>query len=203
MAWSDLTESAFLTVDANYEFFTDGTDAIVGELNPGELVILTFNVDAAGTSDDLDILPVQGQLISTGNTLDGVTSTTDVELDTAADGFSNDDDMNGLWIVFTSGACQGEGRLIVDSVAADDGVNLSHALSTSPSAGDSYDLYRFVPVVPFVMDPQTTITTDAQNNDGTTLSYGAGRYWACLTRATGSTDAHRVKMGYETSGVSI
>lgn len=202
MAWGTFAESTFLTVGANFEFITDGTDAIVLALNPGETVTFYFNVDAAGTTDDLEIEILQGHRISTGNTLDGVTSTTDIELDTVADGFATDDDMNGLYIVLTSGARQGEGRLIVDSVAADDGVNLSHALSGAAAGGDSYDLYRLSPYR-FTVDPQTTVDSDNQNNSGITADARNGQYVAVVARATGATDAHRVQMSYQKDGVSL
>ncbi len=70
MAWGTITESAYLTLDANFEFFTDGTDAIVLALNPRETASITFNVDAAGTTDDLEIEILQGHILSTGNGLD-------------------------------------------------------------------------------------------------------------------------------------
>lgn len=202
MAWGTFTESTFLTVDANFEFITDGTNAIVLALNPREIVTFTFNVDAAGTTDDLEIEILQGHRISDGNGLDGTTSTTDYELNTAADSFAVDDDMNGLYLIMTSGDEQGEGRLIVDSVAADDGVNLSHAFSAQSSAAETYALYRFAPYR-FVIDPQTTITSDAQNNDGITAHAGHGQYVAIVARATGATDAHRVQVGYQVDGVSV
>jgi hypothetical protein len=203
MAWGTFTQSDWLTVDANFEFLVETSDPLVIALNPRETVSLKFNIDAAGTTDDLEIEVLQGHQISTGNTLDGATSTTDVELDTAADGFSTDDDMNGTYILFiTSGSARGEGRLITDSVAADDGVNLSHAVTAGVAASDPYALYRFAPVR-FTLDPQTTIDSDNQNNAEISVSAINGQYVAVVARATGATDAHRVRMSYQTDGVSI
>ncbi len=202
MAWGSMVESAILPVDAAFEFFTDGTDAIVLELNPQETVTFFFNVDAAGTADDLEIEILQGHRISNGNGLDGATGADDLELDTVAEAFSSDDDLNGTYIIMTSGDEQGQGRLIIDSVAADDGVNLSHALTGTPSAAETYDRYRFSPFR-FLMDPQTTISSDAQNNDGIAVSAANGRYVAVVARADGGTDAHRVQMSYQRGGESV
>ena len=201
MAWGSFTESVFLTVDAAFEFITDGTDAIVLALNPRETVTFRFNVDAAGTTDDLEIEVLQGHRINNGFDLDGVTSTSDVELMTASDPIAVDDDLNGTYIIFTSGNAQGEGRLIIDSVASDDGVNLSHA-GTLATAADTYARYRFNPFR-FTMDPQTTLSSDAQNNDGITVNAANGQYVAVVARATGGTDAHRVQMSYQVDGVSV
>ncbi len=202
MAFGTRTDSDFLTVDANFEAFVEASDPLLITLNPRETVSITIHVDAAGVTDDLEIEILQGHQLSTGNTLDGATSTTDVELDTAADGFSTDDDMNGLYIAFiTSGAGQGEVRLIVDSVAADDGVVLSHAM-TLASAGDPYALYKLAPFR-FIMDPQTTIDSDNQNNDSIAVDARNGRYVLISARADGATDAHRARVSYQVDGVSI
>ncbi len=202
MAWGTRTDSDILTVDAAFEAFVEASDPLLITLNPRETVSITFHVDAAGTTDDLEIEILQGHQLSTGNTLDGTTSTTDVELDTAADGFSTDDDMNGLYIAFiTSGAARGQVRLITDSVASDDGVVLSHAI-TAASAADPYALYKLSPFR-FVMDPQTTITSDAQNNDSITVDARNGRYILVSARADGGTDAHRVRVSYQVDGVSV
>lgn len=202
MSFGKAMEAAILTVDAAFEFLTNGTDVIVIKLHPRETVTFFFNVDAAGTTDDLEIEVLQGHLLSSGNGLDGATGADDLELNTAADGFSTDDDLNGQYIIMTSGDEQGEGRLIIDSVAADDGVNLSHALSGTPDAAETYALYHFS-ALRFVMDPQTTISSDAQNNDGMTVHASNGRYVAIVARADGGTDAHRLQMSYQVDGVRI
>ena len=204
MAHGTRTDSDFLTVDADFEAFIEaGADPLLITLNPRETVSLTFHVDASDTTDDLEIEILQGHQLSTGNTLDGVTSTTDVELDTAADGFSADDDMNGLYISFiTSGTARGEVRLITDSVAADDGVVLSHAVNASVAAADPYALFSF-DAFRFVMDPQTTITSDDQNNDAITVDARNGRYVMISARADGASSTHRVRVSYQVDGVSV
>lgn len=202
MAFGTRTDSDFLTVDANFEAFVESSDPLLITLNPRETVSITLHVDAAGTADDLEIEILQGHQLSTGNTLDGATSTTDVELDTVADGFSTDDDMNGLYIAFiTSGAGRGEIRLIVDSVASDDGVVLSHVM-TLASAGDPYALYKLAPFR-FIMDPQTTVDSDNQNNDSITVDARNGQFVLISARADGATDAHRVRVSYQVDGVSV
>ncbi len=202
MAFGTRTDSIFITCDAAFEFFESAAGtAIVLTLNPRETVSILFNVDAAGTTDDLEIEILQGHRISTGNALDGATGAADIELDTAADGFSTDDDLNGFYIIMTSGDEAGEGRLIIDSVASDDGVVLSHDLSGTPSATETYDLYRFAPYR-FVMDPQTTISSNNQNNDSITVNAINGEFVAIVARADGATDAHRVQLSYQVDGVS-
>ena len=202
MAWGTFTKSDFLLVDDDFEFFVASGQAIVLALNPRETVSILFNVDAAGTTDDLEIEVMQGHRISDGNGLDGVTTSSDLELDTAADSFATDDDMNGLFIVMTSGDEAGEGKLIVDSVAADDGVNLENALSLAPAATETYALYRLSPLR-VTMDPQTTLTDNAQNNDSVTVHAVNGQYVLIRARATGATDAHRVQLSYQRDGVSV
>lgn len=199
MAWGSLVQSSILTVDANYEFLTNSgdNDAFIIELAQGESGTLVLHVDVAGTpTDDLEVQVVGGPRISTGNALDGATAGDDLELDTAADGFSTDDDMNGLHIIMTSGDEQGEGRLIIDSVAADDGVNLSHALSGTPSAAETYDLYAFGKIYEFTL-PLATAAEDEPNTKRLSLSWLQGHYIGVKTRASGSTDAHRVRAFFE------
>ncbi len=203
MAFGTRTNSDILTVDADFEAFVESSDPLVIVLNPRETASITFHVDAAGTADDLEIEILQGHRLSTGNTLDGLTTTSDFELDTAADGFSTDDDMNGLYIAFiTSGSSRGVVRLIVDSVASDDGVVPTHAVITTTAAGDPYALYKLAPFR-FIMDPQTTTDSDNQNNDNITVDARNGQYVLIVARADGVTDAHRVRVSYQVDGVSV
>lgn len=203
MAWGTFTESDFLTLDGNYEFFIASSDAIVLALNPGESVTFRFHVDDVGTTDDVTVQVLQGHRISNGNGLDGATSASDVELDTAADGFSSDDDMNGTYIIMTSGDERGEGRLITDSVAADDGVNLSHALSGTPSASETYALYAFFETIAFDIDVTSGAPSDSvPHNAGVAVSAFNGQYVAVRAKS-GSTDAHRIRLSYQVDGVSL
>lgn len=202
IAWGTWTQAEVLTVDANYEFLKDsaGTDAIV--LAPGafDYIDFFFRVDVAGTpTDDVEIQIVGGHRVSTGNGLDGATGAADLELDTAADGFSVDDDMNGRHIIMTSGGEQGEGRLITDSVAADDGVNLSHALSGTPSATETYDLYDFA--VAMALTIATATAAEDEPNTADAMIRGKP-YVAVKVRADGATDSHRVFMSYRLGTVT-
>ena len=202
MAWGTATESAFLALTQNYEFIEDATpDAIVLTLNPRELVNLIFTCDHDGAgTDDIEIQILAGNQISTGNGLDGATSTSDVELDTAADGFSANGDMNGFYLVMTSGGERGEGRLIIASVAADDGVNLSHALSGTPSATETYDLYRFDILQELTVDLADP-AEGAPNNTGTIVT--GYQYVAAIARMDGATNTPKLKMTYHQDGVSV
>ena len=203
MAWGTRTDSDILTVDADFEAFVEASDPLLITLNPREIVSITFHVDASDTTDDLEIEILQGHQLSTGNTLDGLTTTSDFELDTAADGFSTDDDMNGLYIAFiTSGSSRGVVRLIIDSVASDDGVVPTHAVITTTAAGDPYALYK-MSAFRFIMDPQTTTSSDAQNNDSITADARNGRYILIVARADGATSTHRVRVSYQVDGVSV
>lgn len=202
MAFSSVTLSDLLTLDADYEFLEASGAAIAIQLNPGESVSMAFSADAAGTTDDIEIEVLCGHRISTGNGLDGATSASDIELDTVADPIANDDDLNGTFIVMTSGDEAGEGRLIVDSVAADDGVNLEHALSGTPSATETYDLYRLnayklgIPMV-------NAISDDAQHNAGAVVDWSMGEWVLVRARSSGATDAHRLRMSYQKDGISV
>lgn len=200
MAWSSYAESAALTLDQDNEFFTDGTDAIVLALNPREIANLVFQCDFDGSgTDEVQIRILAGHRVSTGNGLDGTTSTTDYELDTAADGFSSDDELNGYWLIMTSGDEQGEGRMIVDSVAADDGVVFTHAFSAQSSAAETYDLYRFDVVAELIIDladPAENVTNTAS------LQIQGYPYVAAVAMMSGATDTPAVRMSYQTDGVS-
>ena len=143
--------SEFLTPGANFEFFRllAGTTAITLQLVFGESASFRFNVDSAGTTDNVEIAVMTGHQISSGNTFDTVNSTTSFDLDTAAgDTVGIDDDLNGTYIVFTSGAAggageaEGQGRLISNSAATNDNITLDHAVTTGSDTGTTYDLYR-------------------------------------------------------------
>ena len=203
MAFSTPLLTAFLAVGSNYDFVTVGPDAVALQLNPRETVTLAFNFDAAGTTDDLEIEVLQGHRVSDGNGLAGATGNDDLELN-AADGFSTDDDMNGVFIVMTSGDEEGEGKLIDDSVASDNGVNLISALTGTPSATETYALYRLSAVYNFILSSAVP-TDDIQHNARVTLDAADGEW--VLVRARninpGGTDAHRVRFSHLRDGVSI
>lgn len=203
MAWGLLKETGFLTVDAKFEFFLDlsaSTSAFLLDLNPRETATLVFRVDGAGTTDDIEIEVLQGHQISSGNTFDAVSAASNFQLDTAADGFGTDGDLDGAYIVFLQASAPGGGRLITSSSAADDSVEVSHS-APSVAAGDAYALYNFSPFR-FLIDPDASAASDNQNNDGITVHAANGRYVMVVGRATGTTDAHRIKMTVQADGVS-
>lgn len=202
MSFGVVSLSDFLTLDGSFEFFIESSDAIVLVLNPRETASLEFNVDAAGTTDDVEIQIVQGQRIKNGDGLDAVTSATVMDLDTAADPIAADDNLNGTWFVMTSGDEQGEGRLIIDSTAANDRITLDHALSGTPSAAETYARYR-ASTYRFLIDMSAAIAEDNTHSDGVTVSAVNGQYVLISARATGGTDAHRVRVSYQVDGVSI
>lgn len=201
MAWGTFTESDFLTLDNNFEAFISASDPLIIALNPREKVDFVFTVDVAGTpTDDVEIQILGGHQISTGNTLDGVTGVSDVELDTAADGFSTDDDMNGVYIaMITSGSARGDLRLITDSVAADDGIVPSHAFTSGIAASDPYALYRLSILQSFLVGAATASETEPNTAGTSVLGWP---YVAILCRADGATDAHRVRVSCRQDGVS-
>lgn len=206
MAWSSVLQSAVLTLDANYEFLkiAADTDALVLTMTPGLSGVLTLRTDVVGTpTDKVEIQVVAGPRISSGNTYDSVTDASNLELDSAAETwFTADNDANGLHLIQLDGGEQGEGRLIIDSASADDGVVLSHALSGAPSAGEQYALYAFGIVHELAIDAATA-AEDEPNTAHIPVNWQDGQYIAVKVRSSGATDAHRVRATYETDGGSI
>lgn len=208
MTWGTLTESAFLSVDDDFEFFVDAVgDPLVIALNPGESASLAFNIDDAGSTDNLEIEIVQGHRVSSGNTLDAATGAGtalgEIQLDTAADGFSSDDDLNGMFLAFiTSGTLRGQGKLITDSQASDDSVVVENAFSATPSAGDPYALYRAAPMR-YGITLTAAASDEQQGNLRVTVYAEDGQYVLARARRTGTTDAHRVRMSYQVDGISV
>ena len=200
MVWQAFGESERQVLDANYEFLKQGSDALVISLNPRELVNMVFTVEEVGVpTDNVEIQILGGHRVATGDALDGATSASDVELDTVANPFTNDDELNGTYLIMTSGGEQGEGRLIIDSVAADHGVNLSHALSAQPSATETYDLYRFG----VIQDLEIAVATPSEDEPNTAFTIVSGwQFVAVLARRTGVTDAHVLRMTYSKDGVN-
>ena len=202
MAWAATVElDDLLLLDEDYEFFKVSSEVAIITLNPRELLSLQFNTmwDGAGT-DDIIIKILSGMQISTGNTLDGKTTDLDVELDTAADPIAADDDLNGRWLIMvTSGTARGEGRQIVASVAADDGVNLTHAM-TDPDTGDPYALWRFGTIQSFTID----LANPAKDIDlaPPTLIMGP-KTIAIMARMDGGSDTPDLACAYELDQVSV
>ena len=201
MAWSTIVQSAALVVDADYEAFLSASDPIIISLNPRELLSLTFNIDSVGTTDDIEILVLGGHKVGADADLDGFTSTTDVELETAVHPIGADDEFNGYYLaMITSGNARGDVRLITDSVAADDGVTLDHAQKGNAAAADPYRLYRLRKMAEFTLDATTAIDEDNPMNGGI-LVQGVPEV-IVMCRRDGSTNAHLVYMSFEKDGVS-
>lgn len=202
MAFGSVVESAFLTVGADYNFIkASGGNAAEIVLNPRETATLRFNIDTAGATDDLEIEVLQGHRTSSGNGLAGASAANNVQLN-ASDGFTTDGDMNGFFITMTSGGEQGEGKLITDSVASNNAVTLASALSGTPSASETYDLFRLAGVAWRRVDSAAG-SDDNQHNAGVTVDAANGQYVLVRARATGSTDGHRVQMSHQVDGVNL
>ncbi len=206
MGFGPVLESAFLTLTGNYEAFKLAADttAVVITLKSRETATIMANIDSGGTTDDIDFAIWQGHILDTGNALDGAAGAADVQLDTAADPIATDDDLNGTYIHFTeSGAAEeGEVRLITDSVATADRALLSHDLSGTPSAAETYDRYAF-DHFPVVLDATTAIGNDNPMSKGFTIHGADGEKVVIVARTRGTpTDTHRMKISYQVDGVA-
>lgn len=191
-----------LTVDADYEAFqaSSGTAAII-QLNSRELATIHFNLDAVGTTDNLEWTVLAGSRMATGGDYDANgQSSTIVELETALHPMTTDDEFVGIYLNQTNGGESGEFRLITDATASNDRVTLDHALSGTPSAGELYDLYRFSVWDSGIIVPLTTVTVDNPQNAGTSIQ--GPDFFVVLARSAGGTDAHIVYMTYQKDGVS-
>lgn len=199
MAFGTVTKASPLTLDGNFEFITDGTDAIAIQLAFGETVSFNFNVDAAGTTDNVEIEIIQGHRVATGLGLDGAASGTSLDLNTASDAIANDDDLNSTFLVMTSGGERGEGRTITNSVATGDTVTLDHALSGTPSASETYDRYVANPVK-LTIDMSAAVAENNMHSKRFVTSWSSGEWVLVRVRASGATDAHRINMTYQKDG---
>lgn len=199
MAFGTVTLSDVVTVDADFEAFQASGAAIAVQLAFGESVSLVFNVDSAGTTDDVEIEILTGHRVVNGLGLDGAGSATSLNLNTVSDAIATDDDLNGTYIVMTSGGEAGEFRLITDSAAAGDAVTLDHALSGTPSAAETYARYRMGAYV-VTIRCDTAISEDARHSGEVTVDWRAGEWVVARVRRNGSTNAHRVRMSYQVDG---
>ncbi len=197
------TTSIKLTLTADYEAFqaSSGIAAIV-RLNPRELATIHINLDAVGTTDNLEWAVFAGSKEPTGGDYDedGQAGALIVELETALHPMTTDDEFVGLYLNQTNGGEAGEFRLIIDATASNDRVTLDHALSGVPSAGELYDLYRFSIWDSGTIIPLTTVTVDNPQNAMTTIL--GPDFFVVLARRSGSTDAQIAYMTYQLDGVS-
>ncbi len=201
MTRASVVESELLTCDANFEAFHDGTKAIIISPNPRELVSFTFSIASeVGELDDLEIQILAGQLITTGNGLDAVTSSTVMDLDTAADSEANDYYM-GMYFNMTTGGELKDIREIADYTNSDDRITLVRALLGAPTAAETYDIYHMAPYSQFKIKSEQTLTEDLPQNARVDVM-GPAKLIA-RARSTGGTDAHIALMSYQLDGVSV
>ena len=202
MARQTAVISPLLTTTADYEAFqlTAGGAAIV-QLNPRELATIHINLDAVGTTDNLEWLVLAGSRMATGGDWDNVTDASNLDLETAVHPTTTDDEMVGIYVVATNGGEDGEWRLIIDSTAADDGITVDHAFSGAPTAGELYDLYRMSAWDAGIIVPLTTVTVDNPQNAMTTIV--GPDFFVVLARHAGATDGQIAYMTYQLDGVSV
>lgn len=200
MAFSAAVASDFLTLDADFEAFIASSDAVVIQLVFGESVTFRFNVDAAGTTDDVELEVMQGhRVFASALALDGAASATSLNLNTVSDAIAVDDDLNGTYLVMMTGGERGEMRLITDSAATGDVATLDHALSGTPSATETYLRYR-MNIIRNTIDMSAAISESAPHNKGISRNWTGGEFVAVRARATGATDTHRIQMSYSVDG---
>ncbi len=201
MAFDGVLQAAPLTLGSTAKFLklAAGTDAVAIQLAFGETVSFQFNVDSAGTTDNVEIEILQGHRIKTGLGLDAASSTTSLDLNTASDPITVDDDLNSTFIVMTSGDERGEGAVITDSTDADDRVTIAPALSGTPSASETYDRYIAQPTKRTIVMTAAVSSTNLHALRHTT-SWASGEWVLVRARATGATNAHRLNMSYQTDG---
>lgn len=193
--------SISLIVDADYEAFqTSSGVAFIVRLKPQELATVHINLDAVGTTDNFEYLILGGSKMATGGTYDAVTDASNVDLDTVVHPMTTDDEFVGIYLVQTNGGEAGEFRLIIDSSQGDDGVTLDHALSGTPSVGETYDLYRLGAIQAGTIVPLTTVTVDNPQNVITSVL--GPEYIVVLGRSAGATDAHLAYMTVQKNGVT-
>lgn len=200
MAWGTLVESATLTTDANFEAFNDGTNAIEIFLNPRERLSITVSIASeVGEVDDLEVQVLGGHRITSGNGLDAVTSSTVLDLNTTADAEADDYYM-GMYFLMTTGGETADVREIVDFTSAADTVTLIRALSGTPTAAETYNIYHMRALSNFVVIAETTLTEERPQNDGIVVT--GVPYVLVRARSTGATDAHIALLSYRLDGVS-
>ena len=202
MAWIGHVTSAKMDVDADFEFFTDGTDAIVVIANSRELINFVLTAHNPGTTDDLEWEILGGHRISNGNGLDGAASGTALDLNTTADGQADDDFYKSYYLIMTTGGERGQGRLITDFVASTDTVTLEATLSGTPSAGETYALYRFDVIQAGSITFAASAPTEDNPHHVSTVIMGY-QYIAFRARRSGVTDAIDAWISYDRDGVSV
>lgn len=203
MAFGTGTKSAKLDTGGDFEFFTDGTDAVAVQLNPGERLGVIFSAENPGTTDNFEYRVLAGYKAKTGDTLDAGGTTT-LDLDTAADPIDADDELNGEYIVITSGTQQGVGRLITASANANDRVTLDHSMTDPGTA--SYERYRLGIAFQGQIDLTGSAGEDTPDHRTSPPIEVQGPWeWVLFQgRATGTpTDAIDAWVSYQKDGISV
>ena len=198
-----LEATGVLTVTGDFQFIkTTAGAAIAVVLQPGETAKVNVWADAAGTTDNIEIEVLQGFVLASDEALDGASAADTLELNSSADSFASDDELNGTYLVMTSGDEEGEGALIEDSQASNDQVTLLTALSGTPSASETYSRYLLDPQV-YTMDLSAAIDDDTPHNLGIPVDSRDGQVVMLRARRTGSTDSHLIRVVIFSDGVSL
>lgn len=201
MVWASAISSELLTCDANFEAFHDGTDAIVISLNPRELLDLNFTIASEiGEADNLEIQILGGNRVVNNSVSQTITSTTVFEIADANNEVA--DYYMGMYARFTTGGELKDVREISDMTtsAGTPTLTVVRALSGTPSAGETVDIFHMRPISQFIITAETVLTEDLPQNSGVTVM--GYPFIIARARSTGGTDAHIALMTYTKDGVS-
>ena len=202
MAWKTPVTSLAVTCDAAYECLLSAADTpIIIEADPREVAHFVFSIGSeVGETDTLDWQVLGGHRIIQGSALSDSTDASNIDL--AVADAQADDYYMGMYLMMTSGGEQGELRLIGDYVNSTNLAILVTALSGTPSAGETYDIYHLSQVVDGSgsITSETTLTEALPQN----AEFGASGYPVLIPRvkAGGGTDAHLAYMTYALDGVA-
>ncbi len=201
MAWATFVSSELLTCDANFEAFHDGTDALVLTLNPRELMTMMFSIASeVGETDDLEIQILGGTRVVSGSVTQTITSTTVLEMADADDEAA--DYYMGMYFRMTTGGEVADVREISDMTTSGGTptVTLVRALSGTPTAGETCDVFHMAKISQFIITAETTLTEDLPQN--ATVTVQGYQYIIARARATSNNDAHIALMTYQKDGVN-
>ncbi len=207
MAYDTVIKSEKLDLTAASLFFSDnaGTDILVKQATPREIVTAQFLFDIVGTTDDIIWEVLGGNRISSGNTFDADSSdNTHADLDTAADGGALIDEFNGDYLVVTAGTATNQARLITDfETATNDRVTITPAWTADTDLGDTYDIYSLAIIQTGKMDVSVLTATPTVDLFHRTPEIPLLGYEFCLFRAKGGgTDAHNAWVLVKGDGVN-
>jgi hypothetical protein len=201
MAWDTFVSSELLTCDANFEMFHDGTTGIVIQLTPRELLDLNFTIASeVGETDDLEIQILGGNRVVNNSVSQTITSTTVFEIADADDEAA--DYYMGMYALFTTGGEIKDLREISDMTTSTGTptITVVRALSGTPSAGETVDIFHMRPISQFTIAAETALTEDLPQNSGVTVM--GFPFIIARARSTAGNDAHIALMTYTKDGVS-